>query len=231
MARHSKMAVAFVGAGFVVLAGNAFVNPTPPSTLPGNVQYSSYAGSRAGAADGEAPAFEEQTSSLAGLFAGVVLGLAVGLTGGMSGASAAVESPTTGLVKQVLKESYAPDGHGSWDATPQDFDKNVSSLLTKKLEYLDVEKNFNPEGIGNRFPVDKSQIPEVVYPKLQNVKNSPDARINGDGDAPVAVQTKQPEVKQVVTQEVKQEEVKQEVKKAEEAPAKKGGFSFFKKRL
>jgi len=225
MTRHNQLAAALLGAGLTALAGNAFVNPTPPRTTPDQLTYSSYTATRGAATESEyAP--EEQTS-LTGLFAGVMLGLVVGLAGGMGPASAG-SIPGKDISKSIWKESWAE--HSSPDVEPNTFDANVNSLLFKKLEGRDIDTvTMNPEGIGDKYPIDESQIPRTEYRRASQNGMDPDLvnAVNGQALPAVATPAATPakvEEKPVFSTPVKTEPVKQEEKKSNNP------FSFFKKK-
>eukprot|EP00929_Paragymnodinium_shiwhaense_P087246 TRINITY_DN4748_c0_g2_i2.p1 TRINITY_DN4748_c0_g2~~TRINITY_DN4748_c0_g2_i2.p1 ORF type:complete len:210 (-),score=69.81 TRINITY_DN4748_c0_g2_i2:228-857(-) len=180
----SSKTVAAVVAACATYGAEAFVNPGA-AAQPATLQQTAY-GLRGSMPSVTAePQQEESQSNLAGLWAGVALGLMVGFTGAMAPASAqnTFVRPGQTLDKRInmqdlRKESREDQAQMKATFSQSVWDKNISDDLLSRVKKLDVEEEFNGDGV--QFKVDLDKVPKFEYPKISATLNDPAVRIGDE---------------------------------------------------
>eukprot|EP00929_Paragymnodinium_shiwhaense_P087251 TRINITY_DN4748_c0_g3_i2.p2 TRINITY_DN4748_c0_g3~~TRINITY_DN4748_c0_g3_i2.p2 ORF type:complete len:215 (-),score=64.46 TRINITY_DN4748_c0_g3_i2:302-946(-) len=186
MSSNCKGVSAVLLACGLAYGAEAFVNPAAPAHSAQVAHASTGYGLQESAPSVASETHHEDgQSNLAGLWAGVALGLVVGFAGAVSPAFAqnTFVRPGQTLDKRInmqdlRKESREDQAQMKATFSQSVWDKNISDDLLNRVKKLDVEEEFNGDGV--QFKVDLDKVPKFEYPKITSTLNDPAVRIGED---------------------------------------------------
>eukprot|EP00929_Paragymnodinium_shiwhaense_P087248 TRINITY_DN4748_c0_g2_i4.p1 TRINITY_DN4748_c0_g2~~TRINITY_DN4748_c0_g2_i4.p1 ORF type:complete len:211 (-),score=59.46 TRINITY_DN4748_c0_g2_i4:189-821(-) len=180
----SRCSAVLLACSLATSGADAFVNPAAPAQ-PVSLRQAAHGIQESRSTIASSEVQEEGQSSLAGLWAGVALGLVVGFTGAVSPASAqnTFVRPGQTLDKRInmqdlRKESREDQAQLKATFSQSVWDKNIGDDLLNRVKKLDVEEEFNGDGV--QFKVDMDKVPKFEYPKITGTLNDPAVRIGDD---------------------------------------------------